>query len=458
LWRPAVGDDSRDESFGFTSEWPFCGVPAVAAGVVNSAFGPFQRHLWQAGSPWDVSGVRAAWKRMPCLAAGNAGPLFAAREAVSRASDLDLEPSVDRIWVREGGGPLDCSSSVAGCLGSGGMMLSQIWRFAGAFALILGFGMIARMVVAAEPSGPENGTQTTRLNLPTKTLGGAQFWGDLRFFHGWRIQRHVLTGHYRLIDPADVRRGWGTRSACEDRLNTIAEKQQLGPMSGTAVILLHGIIRTSKSMQRMMVGLREEGYTVVPFDYPSTRVQIQQSADYLQEVVTGLEGIGQIHFVTHSMGGLVVRDWAGRHGDSRVGRLVMLGTPNLGAQMADRLEANLLYRFLFGQSGQQLGSDPQGFVTSLPTPEFEFAVIAGQAGNPEGYNPLVPGDDDGTVSVASTRLPGATDFVAVEGLHSFLMNHPEVIDSTRRFLKRGCLRKNGQRQPIVAAAVQAGRQ
>lgn len=337
-------------------------------------------------------------------------------------------------------------------------MLSQIWWFAGGFALILGVGITARMVVAAEPSRSAKDTQATRLNLPTKTLGGAQFWGDLRFFHGWRIQQHVLTGHYRLIDPADVRITWGNRAACESRLAAIGEKQQLGPMSGTAVIVLHGIIRTSKSMQRMIVALREDGYTVVPFDYPSTRVQIQQSADYLQEVVTGLDGIGQIHFVTHSMGGLVVREWAGRHGDSRVGRLVMLGTPNLGAQMADRLESNLLYRFLFGQAGQQLGSDPQGFVTALPTPGFEFAVIAGQAGNPEGYNRLVPGDDDGTVSVASTRLPGAVDFFAVEGLHSFLMNHPEVIDSTRRFLKRGCLRKNGQRQPIVAAAVQAGRQ
>lgn len=328
-------------------------------------------------------------------------------------------------------------------------MLSQVWWFAGAFALISGFGLTAAMVLAAEPSRAANGTPATRLNLATKTLGGGQFWGDVRFFHGWRIQRHVLTGHYRLIDPANVRSTWGSRAACESRLAAIGAKQQLGPMSGTAVIVLHGIIRTSKSMQRMMVALKEDGYTVVPFDYPSTRVQIQQAADYLQEVVAGLKGIGQIHFVTHSMGGLVVREWAGRHGDSRVGRLVMLGTPNLGAQMADRLESNLLYRFLFGQAGQQLGRDSRGFVTSLPTPGFEFAVIAGQAGKPEGYNPLVPGDDDGTVSVASTRLPGAAVFFAVEGLHSFLMNHPEVIDSTRRFLKRGVLREDGGREPIV---------
>ncbi|MDQ3332895.1 MAG: hypothetical protein M3552_19970, partial [Planctomycetota bacterium] len=85
-----------------------------------------------------------------------------------------------------------------------------------------------------------------------------------------------------------------------------------------------------------------------------------------------------------------------------------------------------------------------------PTPEFEFAVIAAGKGNEAGYNPLISGDDDGTVTVASTRLPGATDFLQVNGLlHSFLMFDNRVIDATVRFLDEGRLRKDEEPEPIV---------
>ena len=116
--------------------------------------------------------------------------------------------------------------------------------------------------------------------------------------------------------------------------------------------------------------------------------------------------------------------------------------------MADHLKTNLLFKLLYGQAGQQLSSDPKGFISRLPTPEFEFAVIAGKAGSSRGFNPLVPGDDDGTVAVESTRLPGATDFISVRGGHSFLMFKPQVIEWTRRYLKHGHFREDGIREPI----------
>lgn len=286
------------------------------------------------------------------------------------------------------------------------------------------------------------------MNVPTKTLGGGQFWGDVRFFRGWRIQQNVLTRHFRLLDPGNVRRAWGGREVCEAKLEAVRAQKKMAPMSGKAVVLLHGIVRTARSMSRLGRQLEEDGCTVVPFEYPSTRVGIEESAEYLDQVINGLEGISEIHFVTHSMGGLVVRAWLKSHHDCRVGRMVMLGVPNLGACMADRLKANLIYRVIYGPAGQQLGADPEGLIAALPTPRFEFAVIAGVAGKPGGYNPLVPGDDDGTVALESTRLPGATDFASVKGLHSFLMLQPAVIDYTRRFLREGRLREEGPRQPI----------
>ena len=126
----------------------------------------------------------------------------------------------------------------------------------------------------------------------------------------------------------------------------------------------------------------------------------------------------------------------------------MLGVPNRGAQMADRMKQVLLYRAILGPAGQQLVSDPEGFIAKLPTPDFEFAVLAGGRRNTTGFNPLVPGDDDGTVSVASTRLPGAADFAVVECLHSFLVRHAGAIDYTARFLKTGRLREKGDPHPI----------
>lgn len=281
-----------------------------------------------------------------------------------------------------------------------------------------------------------------------KTLGGRQFWGDVAFFRGFRIQQNVITGHYRLLDPDDYRHASGTLQTCKEKLDALAKELQLEPMSGTAVIVVHGILRSSKSFEKMCQRLKKEGYTVVAFDYPSTQFDIPKSAEFLHQVVDSLDGIEEIHFIVHSMGGLIVRQYRSFHKDMRVTRMVMLGVPNNGAQLADRFRKLGLFRVIFGPAGQQLGTDVNGLIAKLPVPDFEFAVIAGSRGTLSGYNPLIPGDDDGTVSVASTRLPGAADFLAVRGLHSFLMGNGEVIEATVRFLREGKLRENSARHAI----------
>lgn len=316
--------------------------------------------------------------------------------------------------------------------------------------------MLIALVAAGLPIGPARGDdaeptvqETEMQNVPAKTLGGRQFWGDVCFFRGWRIQHHVFTGHYRLLDPQDVRRAWGTIEDCRTTLEAVKRDEDLEPMRGKAVIVLHGIVRSSKSFTAMNQTLTNAGYVVVPFDYPSTRVSIPQSAEYLRQVIESLEGIEEINFVVHSMGGLIVRAYLQEHNDPRLHRMVMLGVPNLGARMANLLRGNLLFRTILGPAGQQLIEDPAGLIASLPTPGFEFAVIAGSRGTPGGYNPLIPGDDDGTVSVNATRLPGAADFTTVISLHTFLMGDKEAIAASLRFLQTGALRENGERQPIA---------
>lgn len=288
-----------------------------------------------------------------------------------------------------------------------------------------------------------------------KTLGGRQLWGDVQFFHGWRIQQNILDGHYRLLAGDDTRHAAGTLEECRTRLAEIRQRDDLPPMEGRAVILVHGIIRSSKSFSKMESVLRDAGYHVFGFDYPSTRVEIPTSAGYLHQAIDSLEGVTEINLVGHSMGGLVVRSYLKEHRDPRIKRMVMLGVPNQGARIASLLQTNVLYRTLYGPAGQQLIEDPDGMIAELPTPDFEFAIISGARGNAQGFNPLVPGDDDGTVSLESTRLPGAADFLTVKAMHSFLMNAPEVITATERFLMTGALRQTGETQPIPLPRIES---
>lgn len=280
-----------------------------------------------------------------------------------------------------------------------------------------------------------------------KTLGGRQFWGDVAFFRGWTIQQNVITGHHRLLDARDFRHAWGTLEQCNDKLDQIRAEQKLQPMSGEAVILLHGIVRSSKAMHRIQSRLESDGYLVVPFDYPSTRVDLKNCSAFLNGVIKSLDGVEKISFVAHSMGGLVVRSWLKEHSDDRVRTLVMMGTPNQGAELADMLRNNHLFRLILGPAGQQLVSDPAG-AASLPVPKFPFAVIAGAKGTPGGYNPLIPGDDDSIVSVKSAFLPGAVDSLEVPSLHSFLPFNESVVDAVALFLKDGVFRESGEPQSV----------
>ena len=291
-----------------------------------------------------------------------------------------------------------------------------------------------------------------RFNLPMPTLGGRQFWADCQYFRGWRIQKHVYSGHYRLLDPSDIRRAWGTLDECRQALTIEKATRQLEPMSGTAVIALHGILRSSKSWTEMQRVLEPDGYTFINFDYPSTRRPISDFADQLHELIATLDGIEHIHLIGHSMGGLVVRRWCQQYSDPRMKRLVMIGTPNSGAEIASMLKKNLLFQLILGPSGQQLVADPEEFISTLPLPTMEFAVIAGAKGTPDGFNPLIPGDDDGVVTVQSARLPGAVDYVAFRALHSFQPWNPEVMEAARLYLKTGALRASGIREPISTEA------
>ena len=294
-------------------------------------------------------------------------------------------------------------------------------------------------------------------NLVTPTLGGLQFWTDELFFHGWHIQRHCFTGHCRLLDENHRRHGWGTFEECQKRLEAIRCERDLPPMQGKAVIVLHGLIRTRGSMHSLCKYLRDEGgYEVFNVNYPSTRAEVGQHARALASIISHLDGIEEINLVSHSLGSLVIRHYladtadpaTGRQGDPRLNRIVMFGAPNNGAELAEKFGRNQVFKTVFGAAGTQLARTWPELEKNLAVPCCEFGIVAGGRGDERGWNPFLSGDDDGVVSVETTRLAGAADFLVLPVSHTFMMSNRQVQEATLRFLQHGYFVDPENRQPI----------
>ena len=319
-----------------------------------------------------------------------------------------------------------------------------------------GPGQVVEEAEKAEP-GPMG---TLRLDkMPMPTMGGKQFWADEFYFHKWRIQRNVFTGHYRLLDEDNWRHAWGTLAECRSALDKIKLQRKLPPMRGKAVLLLHGLADVSSVMEPLAKRLEEQGgYRAFRVVYPSTRESIADHARSLARIIESLEGIEEIHFVGFSMGNIVIRRYLadqtdparGKRPDPRIKRMVMIGPPNHGSELAADLAGNPIFQAVAGEPGQALGAHWVWEERSLAVPQFEFGILAGGQGNQKGLNPLLPGDDDGVVTVAGTRLAGAADFLVVPGLHPLLPRQSKVQECTLRFLKHGYFLSPERRQPIPA--------
>ena len=298
-------------------------------------------------------------------------------------------------------------------------------------------------------------------NVPTRTLGGQQFWTDTRHWGGWRIQKNHVTGHFRLLDANDIRQAWGNEIHCKQELERLAALQKLQPYSGKVVILLHGLNRGHKSMQPLVNYLRNAGYQTLNFQYASGRAGINDHALALQNVVEGLgKQVDEIYFAGHSLGNIVVRRYlhnvrqpeSVNAGDPRIKRMVMIAPPNQGSRMARLVDGTRIFQAISGKSGVQLGNGWKQLESQLATPRFQFAIIAGGSNDQVRLNnPLLDGQGDLTVSVEETRLPGAHDTAVRPFSHTFIMQQPEAMEMTLRFFEDGYLVSEAQRTPIEKA-------
>ena len=209
--------------------------------------------------------------------------------------------------------------------------------------------------------------------------------------------------------------------------------------SPDTVVLLHGLGRTSKSMAYMEERLTEAGYHVFNYNYESRKGEIDSLVADLQqylEICCSLKE-SDLHFVTHSLGGILVRGLIARERPENLGRVVMLSPPNKGSETVDLLKGYRIFEKFFGPASMQLGTGPDSFPNSLGPADFELGIITGDRTIDPVSSWIIPGVDDGKVAVEKTKLEGMTDFLLVNVSHTYIMEKPEVVLEVLHFLKNG---------------------
>ena len=204
------------------------------------------------------------------------------------------------------------------------------------------------------------------------------------------------------------------------------------------VVLLHGLARTPKSMERMADALEAANYKVLNLGYDSRHQKIETLAeDIRSRIQKQSAATTKIHFVTHSMGGILVRQIQATDPIPNLGRVVMLSPPNYGSEVVDKIGHWWLFNKVNGPAGQQLGTAQDSFVNQLPEIDFECAVITGDRSINWINSTMIPGKDDGKVSVESAKTEDVAAFKVVHATHPMIMKKKAVIEDVKRFLKTG---------------------
>lgn len=210
--------------------------------------------------------------------------------------------------------------------------------------------------------------------------------------------------------------------------------------SDDCVVLLHGVNRSWRAMRPMAEALQQDGYATVNVDYPSRAGTVDELTS--MAVDNGLAecrsiGAQRIHFVTHSIGGILLRYAHAQEPIADIGRVVMLAPPNQGSEIVDKTKGIPGAGLVGGQALLQLGTDADSIPAKLGPVDFELGIIAGTGTMNPWMSAMLPNPDDGKVSVARTRVDGMADFLIVDDNHHHIVDDELVIRNTREFLNTG---------------------
>ena len=304
------------------------------------------------------------------------------------------------------------------------------------FAFFLGF-VLGGAVRAEEIAATDEVTWLERLRLSAEALQ----WSDELVRHDWRLQRRPGTDTCRILDPRDRTVCTGSGDECRRTFLELQASGRIEPVAGPTVIVLHGLGEGRRVMRPLVEHLRVSlDATVLAFGYASTQAAIADHGRALASVVAGLPAGTRVSFVGHSLGNLVVRSWIGQADTTyleRLDRVVMLGPPNQGSELARKASRVWVLATLSQGAARDLVVDWDTVAPTLPAPTCPFGIVAGGTGDDTGFSPLLDGDDDAVVTVAETRLTGANDFFLVPVRHADMMKSPTVQDAVTAFLTTG---------------------
>ena len=205
------------------------------------------------------------------------------------------------------------------------------------------------------------------MNFVFFTLGGKQLWEDLFFCQGWRIQRNVITGRHRLLDEWDIRRESGSMAECQSAFVKYAEAFQITKPNSRAVVFIHGFGRSKDMFKAMDARFEASGYTAISINFPTLYRPFDNMVEQLGNILKNLKGIKEINFVAYGFGGLVLRksltkSWNIQN-KMRIGRIVIINTPNRGALWGEKAAYSPLWLKILGQSVMIYTPD---FIDQLP--------------------------------------------------------------------------------------------
>ena len=207
------------------------------------------------------------------------------------------------------------------------------------------------------------------------------------------------------------------------------------------VVLLHGLVRSDQAMKKMARRLKANGYTVINHDYPSTTDTIENlTIPIFTALKPQIKEADTVHFVTHSLGGNILRQHLQNHELPNLGRVVMLAPPSRGSEVTDKLGGIFLYQWINGPAGNQLGTGTNSHSLRLKDPDFELGIIAGDRSINPILSMLIPGSDDDKVAISRVKPATYTDYLQLHTTHATIMWNKKVISQTQYFLEHGCFK------------------